>query len=184
MLTSFSYLQPIWDFPQPVEYSIETDTLLLLRGFAGWKHVCSVPLLSYFLLPEKVCMHMNVSSVKKCFSFSLIIGLLLLLSSLSLVFHKLLNLPWNGTEKRLLPLHCEWSQSEKLSLPKLLPEVHSHSFLFGVNRGQWIPERPGSAVLVNTDETPAPLSLREAVEHPLLSHTLQAFRPAISYLSF
>lgn len=118
--------------------------------------------------------------LKKHFSFSLIIGLKLPLSSLSSVFHKLFSLPWNGTEKQLLPPHCEWSQSEKLSFLQLLPEVHSHSFLFGVNRGQWIPERPGSAVLVNTDETPAPLSLREAVEHPLLSHTLASLPP--SYL--
>lgn len=55
-------------------------------------------------------------------------------------------------------------------------------FLFGVNRSRWIPERPDSPIWASADKTPAPLSLWEAAKRPLLSPTLAAFHPAISYL--
>lgn len=107
-------------------------------------------------------------------------------SCLLLLFHRTWNISLlsNGTGNVPLPPNCEWSQSENLSLAPAGGSLTRISVCSEVSRRRWVPEKPGSGVWANTDETAAPLSLWEAVERPPLSHTLASFHPAISYLSF
>lgn len=167
------------------KFIFETVPLLFIWGFIYGG--VSFVFLSHILVSVKVWMHLWVYFLSwKMLSRSLTIGVLLFLSSSAsvLLFHKHETSIFFQTALRNCFFFHTMNDHSLKTCHWLLLEVYSHTFLFVVNRRQWIPERPGSAIWVNKEETTVPLSLREAVERPLLSHTLASFHPAISYLSF
>lgn len=106
---------------------------------------------------------------------------LALQSRLAAVFQRWeINLPSDDSEK--LSASTLWVITAWKAVIRSCRSSARTLFLFGVNRSRWIPERPDSPIWANADKTLAPLSLREAVKRPLLSPTLAAFHPAISYL--
>lgn len=136
----------------------------------------------FFCLPASAYKCESISSVKKkTHSLSLIIGV----SSCLSFFSTSQSISYQTARRNiLLPPRRERSQSENSRSPAAA-SLAALSSVWESTGGRRIPrEAGGNAVWVNTDETAAPLSLREAAERPLLSHTLASFHPAISYLSF